>query len=93
METTPPLLLPIRLRMTHGLSAATIRDLKHLREGWQLALAQRSEQGEGEGEVHSASEEVPARGGFSAYGAATQSIDWLQLLNNSRRLGKLRHRI
>jgi hypothetical protein len=39
MGTAPPLLLPVRLRMTHGLSAETIRDLKHLRDGIQLALA------------------------------------------------------
>jgi hypothetical protein len=39
MESVAPLLLPVRLRMTHGLSPATIRDLKHLREGLQLALA------------------------------------------------------
>jgi hypothetical protein len=36
---TRPLLLPVRLRMTHGLAPETIRDLKHLRDGIQLALA------------------------------------------------------
>ena len=55
--------------MTHGLSPATIHDLKHLRDGIQLALAPRAGE-QGEGEVHSALEGVPAGGGFGAYGAA-----------------------
>ena len=39
MGTALPLSLPVRLRMMHGLSTEMIRNLKHLRDGIQLALA------------------------------------------------------
>jgi hypothetical protein len=67
MGSAPPLLLPVRLRMTHGLSPETIRDLKHLRDGIQLALAHAQASKDKEKFVLPV-KGVPARGGSGAYG-------------------------